>query len=145
MPAAEAALRTLIVDDEPLAIERLQILCARIPGIAVAGTAAEGGSALRLIESLKPDLLLLDIQMPGMDGMALARTLATREVRPAVIFITAYDRFAVAAFDVAAVDYLLKPVEEERLERAIARIRKEVAATPAPSSPGGSCTVGPSG
>src|ERR1700754_2088500 len=132
------ALRTLIVDDEPLAIERLQILCARIPGIAVAGTAAEGGSALRLIESLKPDLLLLDIQMPGMDGMALARTLATREVRPAVIFITAYDRFAVAAFDVAAVDYLLKPVEEERLERAIARIRKEVAATPAPSSPGGS-------
>jgi len=127
-------LRALIVDDEPLAVERLQILCARIPGIAVAGTAAEGGSALRLIESLAPDLLLLDIQMPGMDGMALARTLAAREIRPAVIFVTAYDRFAVAAFDVAAVDYLLKPVEEERLERAIARIRKEVAATPAPAS-----------
>ena len=125
------ALRTLIVDDEPLAIERLQLLCARIPGIAVAGTAAEGGSALRLIESLKPDLLLLDIQMPGMDGMALARILAARENRPAVIFVTAYDRFAVAAFDVAAVDYLLKPVEEDRLERAISRIRKELAATPA--------------
>ena len=126
------ALKTLIVDDEPLAIERLQILCARMAGISVAGTAAEGESALRLIESLKPDLLLLDIQMPGMDGMTLARALAERDCRPAVIFVTAHDRFAVAAFDVAAVDYLLKPVEEERLERAIARIRKEIAAQPAP-------------
>ena len=132
------ALRTLIVDDEPLAVERLQLLCARIPGIAVVGTAAEGGSALRLIESLKPGLLLLDIQMPGMDGMALARSLAAHEARPAVIFVTAFDRFAVAAFDVAAVDYLLKPVEEERLERAVARIRKEVAAALAPASSGGS-------
>ena len=121
------ALRTLIVDDEPLAIERLQILCARIPGITLAGTAAEGASALRLIESLKPDLLLLDIQMPGMDGMALAKILAAREIRPAVIFVTAYEQFAVAAFDVAAVDYLLKPVEDERLERAIARIHKDAA------------------
>jgi two-component system response regulator AlgR len=128
------ALKTLIVDDEPLAIERLQILCARIPGIAVTGTAAEGGSALRLIESLKPDLLLLDIQMPGMDGMALARALGECPDRPAVIFVTAHDRFALAAFDVAAVDYLLKPVEAERLERAIARIRKEIAAQPAPAS-----------
>src|SRR5690348_4122909 len=130
--AMTEALRTLIVDDEPLAIERLQLLCAGIPGIAVAGTAAEGGSALRLIESLKPDLLLLDIQMPGMDGMALAKTLAGRENHPAVIFITAFDRFAVAAFDVAAVDYLLKPVEADRLERAVSRIRKEIAAQPAP-------------
>jgi len=132
------ALRTLIVDDEPLAVERLQLLCARNSGLTVIGTAAEGGSALRLIESLKPDLLLLDIQMPGMDGMALARTLVSREVRPAIIFVTAFDRFAVAAFDVAAVDYLLKPVEEDRLERAIARIRKEIAATPAPASAGAS-------
>ena len=131
-------LRTLIVDDEPLAVERLQLLCARNPAITVVGTAAEGGSALRLIESLKPDLLLLDIQMPGMDGMALARTLASREARPAIIFVTAFDRFAVAAFDVAAVDYLLKPVEEDRLERAILRIRKEIAATPAPASSGAS-------
>lgn len=120
-------LRTLIVDDEPLAIERLQILCARVPEIVLAGTAAEGQSALRLIESLKPDLLLLDIQMPGMDGLALARALGEREARPAVIFVTAHDRFALAAFDVAAVDYLLKPVEAERFERAIARIRKEIA------------------
>jgi two-component system response regulator AlgR len=116
-------LRTLIVDDEPLAVERLQILCARIPGISLVGTAMEGAGALRLIDNLSPDLVLLDIQMPGTDGMAVARALAEREQRPAVIFVTAFDQFAVAAFDVAAVDYLLKPVEIERLERAVARIR----------------------
>src|ERR1700761_1034350 len=115
-------LKTLIVDDEPLAIERLQILCARIPRISLVGTAMEGRSALRLMESLTPDLVLLDIQMPGMDGMALAQALAARPARPAVIFVTAFDEFAVSAFDVAAVDYLLKPVEAERFERAIARI-----------------------
>jgi two-component system, LytTR family, response regulator AlgR len=124
-------LRTLIVDDEPLAVERLQILCSRIVGLSLVGTAMDGAGALRLIESLTPDLLLLDIQMPGMDGMAVARALADRVSRPAVIFVTAFDQFAVAAFDVAAVDYLLKPVEAERLERAIARIRAQTRAAPA--------------
>src|SRR5277367_2031135 len=127
-------LRTLIVDDEPLAIERLQILCSRIAGLSLVGTAADGAGALRLIESLAPDLLLLDIQMPGLDGMAVARALADRASRPALIFVTAFDQFAVAAFDVAAVDYLLKPVEAERLERAVARVRKQIeAAQPAPA------------
>jgi two-component system response regulator AlgR len=121
-------LRTLIVDDEPLAVERLQILCARVAGLSLVGTASDGAGALRLIESLAPDLVLLDIQMPGLDGMALARTLADRTPRPAVIFVTAFDQFAVAAFDVAAVDYLLKPVEAERLERAVARVRKQITA-----------------
>src|ERR1700743_1714437 len=116
-------MRISIVDDDPLAVERLQILCARIPGISLVGTAMEGAGALRLIDSLSPDLVLLDIQMPGTDVMAVARALAEREQRPAVIFVTAFDQFAVAAFDVAAVDYLLKPVEIERLERAVARIR----------------------
>jgi two-component system, LytTR family, response regulator AlgR len=116
-------LRTLIVDDEPLAIERLQILCARITGVSLVGTATDGAGALRLIEALAPDLLLLDIQMPGMDGLAVANALAGRSSRPALIFVTAFDQFAVAAFDVAAVDYLLKPVEAQRLERAIARVR----------------------
>jgi len=132
-------LRTLIVDDEPLAIERLQILCARVPRVSLIGTAAEGASALRLMDSLEPDLILLDIQMPGMDGMSVARTLADRSSPPALIFVTAFDEFAVTAFDVAAVDYLLKPVEAERLARAIDRIGPRIgtpagaaAQTPAP-------------
>jgi len=132
-------LRTLIVDDESLAVERLQILCARIPGVSLVGTAMDGAGALRLIEALKPDLLLLDIQMPGIDGMAVANALASRGSPPALIFVTAFDQFAVAAFDVAAVDYLLKPVEAARLERAIARIRTHVKtaaqSAPAQSSP----------
>jgi len=127
-------LRTLIVDDEPLAIERLQILCAAIPKISLVGTAMEGKSALRMIESLAPDLILLDIQMPGMDGIALAQSLSGRSPRPAVIFVTAFDAFAVAAFDVAAVDYLLKPVAVDRFERAIARIGSPEAAS-APAAP----------
>jgi two-component system response regulator AlgR len=86
----------------------------------------DGAGALRLIEALTPDLLLLDIQMPGMDGMAIASALAVRASRPALIFVTAFDQFAVAAFEVAAVDYLLKPVEAERLERAIARVRTHI-------------------
>ncbi|MBV9549939.1 MAG: response regulator transcription factor [Alphaproteobacteria bacterium] len=116
------SLRTLIVDDEPLAAERLQILCGRLPRLSLVGAATNGASALRLIESLKPDLILLDIQMPEMDGMALAQTLAGQPSKPAIIFVTAYDNFAVSAFDVAAVDYLLKPVEIERLTRAIDRV-----------------------
>lgn len=115
------ALRTLIVDDEPLAVERLQIVCAGLPGIAVAGTASDGGAALRLIAALSPDLILLDVTMPEMDGLALARTLAAQPCPPAVIFVTAHDGFAVEAFDLEAVDYVLKPVAPERLQRAIAR------------------------
>ncbi|MBV1689953.1 LytTR family DNA-binding domain-containing protein [Novosphingobium sp. G106] len=115
------ALRTLIVDDEPLAVERLQIVCAGLPGIAVAGTASDGGAALRLIAALAPDLILLDVTMPEMDGLALARTLAAQPSPPAVIFVTAHDGFAVEAFDLEAVDYVLKPVAPERLQRAIAR------------------------
>ena len=131
-------LRTLIVDDEPLAIERLQILCARIPRISLVGTAMEGKSALRLIEGLSPELILLDIQMPGMDGIALAQALAGKSPRPALIFVTAFDAFAVAAFDVAAVDYLLKPVAAERFERAVARISHSTPAAASPAAPAAS-------
>src|SRR5580704_3557847 len=98
MVEPQKTFRTLIVDDEPLAVERLQILCARIAGLSLVGTAADGAGALRLIESLSPDLLLLDIQMPGIDGMAVAQTLAKRALvdevpRPAVIFVTAFAEF----------------------------------------------------
>ncbi|MDB5683374.1 MAG: LytTR family two component transcriptional regulator [Sphingomonas bacterium] len=134
--AGEPPLRTLVVDDEPLAVERLQILCAREPAIDLVGVASDGEAALRLAEALAPDLLLLDIAMPGLDGMEVARALERRSPRPAVIFCTAFDQYAVAAFDVSAVDYLLKPVSADRLARAIARVRDSLRAPPpaAPSS-----------
>jgi two-component system response regulator AlgR len=119
--ALPATLRTLIVDDEPLAIERMQVLCAEIESLVVVGTASDGESALRLAEKLSPDLLLLDMTMPGMDGLAVAREVAVRDEPPAVIFVTAHEDFAVEAFDLDAVDYVLKPVGAERLERAIGR------------------------
>lgn len=115
-------MRTLIVDDEPLAIERLQLICAREPAIEVIGTASDGAAALRLTEALRPDLLLLDIAMPELDGIGVARALARMEHAPAIIFVTAFDSFAVEAFDIEAVDYVLKPVAPDRLMRAVQRV-----------------------
>lgn len=118
-------MRTLIVDDEPLAVERMQVICSKIDSLSVVGTASDGSAALRLIEALKPDLVLLDMTMPEVDGLSVARKLAELDVgdadRPAVIFVTAHDHFAVEAFDLDAVDYVLKPVATERLARAIER------------------------
>ena len=114
-------LRTLIADDEPLAVERMQIICAGIPALAVVGTANDGAAALRLIEALTPDLVLLDMTMPELDGLSVARRLGGQENAPAIVFVTAHDSFAVEAFDLDAVDYVLKPVTAERLERAIGR------------------------
>lgn len=131
-------LRTLLVDDEPLAIERMQILCAEVEGIDLIGTAQDGEAALRLVEALQPELLLLDIAMPGMDGMAVARALEDATLAPAIIFVTAFDQFAVEAFDVAAIDYLLKPVAKDRLEKATERVRAQLSDAPekpAESSP----------
>ena len=118
---APPPLRTLIVDDEPLAIERMQVLCSEIDGLSVIGTASDGEAALRLAGKLEPDLVLLDMTMPGIDGLAVARELGRAEEPPAVIFVTAHEDFAVEAFDLDAVDYVLKPVAGERLERAVAR------------------------
>ncbi|UIP07286.1 LytTR family DNA-binding domain-containing protein [Erythrobacter sp. SDW2] len=115
------ALRTLIVDDEPLAVERMQVICAKIPALSVVGTASDGEAALRLVEALRPDLVLLDMTMPGLDGLGVARKLGKHETHPAVIFVTAHDHFAVEAFDTDAVDYVLKPVAQDRLARAIDR------------------------
>jgi two-component system response regulator AlgR len=117
-------LRTLIVDDEPLAVERMEVICARIDRVELVGTASDGAAALRLVEALSPDLLLLDMTMPELDGLSVARALGRVEARPAVVFVTAHENFAVEAFDLDAVDYVLKPVTPERLERAIERAVK---------------------
>ncbi|EZP82060.1 MULTISPECIES: LytR/AlgR family response regulator transcription factor [Novosphingobium] len=132
--APAAPLRTLIVDDEPLAVERMQVICSRIEGISVIGTASDGQAALRLIDALTPDLVLLDLTMPETDGLTVARTLGGRPDAPAVIFVTAHDEFAVEAFDLDAVDYVLKPVAPDRLQRAVTRVvsrRGERAQVPA--------------
>jgi two-component system response regulator AlgR len=134
------SIRTMIVDDEPLAVERLQMLCAREPRIALVGTATDGEAALRLIEALKPDLVMLDIAMPLLDGIGVARAVGRMGIRPAVIFVTAFEGFAVEAFDLAAIDYMLKPVAHDRLTRAIDRVEaalrtRATEGTPAPAEP----------
>ena len=121
-----ASLRVLIADDEPLAAERLQVLLARTKGATLVGTASDGESAVSMAEALSPDVLLLDIAMPGLDGIDVARSLAGQTPTPAVVFVTAFDQFAVAAFEVAAVDYLMKPVDPDRLQRALDRARDYV-------------------
>lgn len=137
-------LRTIIVDDEPLAVERLQILCAAEAAIELVDTAGDGAAALRLAQTLTPDLIFLDIGMPKMDGISVARAIALMERKPAIIFVTAYDNFAVEAFDLDVVDYMLKPVSADRLNRAIARAvqqkdaaTEEIAAHPGTEDAGG--------
>jgi two-component system, LytTR family, response regulator AlgR len=127
-------IRFLVVDDEPLAVERLQLLLARMEGVTLAGTASEGAAALRMVEAVEPDAVLLDIAMPGMDGIDVARALARVAKPPLVIFVTAFDMFAVAAFDVEAIDYVMKPVSAERLARAVERARERLASGSEPSA-----------
>jgi two-component system response regulator AlgR len=123
MTMTDAALAILVADDEPLASERLELLLARIEGVRLVGTAHDGDSAVSMAQALNPDVVLLDIAMPGLDGIEVARALSLGGRSPAVVFVTAFDQFAVAAFEVAAVDYLMKPVDPPRLERALARAR----------------------
>jgi DNA-binding LytR/AlgR family response regulator len=117
-------LRTLIVDDEAPARERLRRLLANFEGLDVIGEAEDGVRAVEAIEHLSPDLVLLDIQMPGLDGFGVLQAL---EDPPAVIFVTAYDEYAIRAFEVHALDYLLKPFSQERLENAIRRAQESLA------------------
>lgn len=119
-------LRALIVDDEPLARERLRTLLADDPGVTIVGECADGASAVEAVRELTPDLVFLDVQMPELDGFeVLDRVGASR--MPAVIFVTAYDEYAIRAFDVHALDYLLKPFERARFERALRRAREHLA------------------
>lgn len=114
-------LKVLIVDDEPPARERLRSLLGEIPEVAVAGEAVSGAEALSLTHDLSPDVVLLDVRMPGMDGLEAARHLNVLEEPPAVIFTTAFDEYAVEAFEAHAVGYLLKPVRKEQLAAALTR------------------------
>ncbi|CDH45163.1 LytR/AlgR family response regulator transcription factor [Candidatus Contendibacter odensensis] len=112
-------MNVLIVDDEPPARDRLRDLLNRLPDYQPCGEASNGAEALRLAISVQPDIVLLDIQMPGLDGLETARRLALLPQPPAVIFVTAYSKHALEAFDTHAVAYLLKPVRLERLEQAL--------------------------
>lgn len=114
-------MRVLIVDDEPPARARLRRLLAAEPDVEVAGEACDGEDALRQVAARNPDALFLDVQMPGASGLDLAVSLP--DPAPAVVFVTAFDRYALQAFDAAAVDYLLKPIDAERLARALQRLR----------------------
>lgn len=114
-------MKVLIADDEPLARERLRSLLAAHARVQVVGEAENGEQALRLCEQQHPDLVLLDIAMPGLDGLQTARHLLDFQPRPAVVFCTAYDEHALSAFDAAAIDYLMKPVRPERLSAALQR------------------------
>jgi two-component system response regulator AlgR len=114
-----APLSVLIVDDELPARERLQRLVAELPSCAVAGVCSNGADALALVGKLKPAVVLLDIRMPGMTGIEVARHLGALEHPPAIVFTTAYDEYALQAFESQAVGYLLKPVRSERLAQAL--------------------------
>ncbi|HND58309.1 MAG TPA: response regulator, partial [Thauera aminoaromatica] len=125
-PEAVAALRVLVVDDEAPARARLRDLLGDVAGQqpnAIVGMAANGVEALRLLDAAAADVVLADIRMPVMDGVELARHLARLPAPPALVFVTAYDQYAVQAFELAAVDYLLKPVRAQRLAAALERVR----------------------
>lgn len=117
-------LRVLVVDDEQLARERLSHLVEELPDVELAGVAATGEEALLLAGRLKPEVVLLDIRMPGMDGLEAAHHLARMPEPPAVIFTTAYEQHALEAFDAQAAGYLMKPVRLEKLQEALDRARR---------------------
>jgi two-component system, LytTR family, response regulator len=118
-------LRVLIADDEPLARQRLEDLLHREEGVEIAGTADNGDAAVEAIRDWKPDLLFLDVQMPGKTGLDVVREIGP-DAMPATIFVTAYDQYALKAFELAAVDYLVKPFDDERFEQAFRRARRMI-------------------
>ena len=119
------AIRALIVDDEPLAREGLRLHLSEHPDIEVIGECGDGATAVIAIRDLEPDLVFLDIQMSGLDGFGVLRTIAAN-VMPIIVFVTAYDEFALQAFEAHAIDYLLKPLDPERLETALERVRNQL-------------------
>ena len=116
-------LRVLIVDDEPLGRQRLEDLVRKDPTIEIAGSAADGTAAVHAIRTLRPDLVFLDVQMPGMSGLDVIRELGPDEM-PATVLVTAYDKHALEAYQLAAIDYIVKPFDDERFEEAVKRARR---------------------
>jgi two-component system LytT family response regulator len=123
--SAERVVRVLVVDDEPLARMRVEDLLRHEADVEIVGTAENGIEAIAAIRTLRPDLVFLDVQMPGKTGIDVVREVGP-EAMPATIFVTAFDAFAVQAFDVAAVDYLVKPFDDERFEQAFLRARRKL-------------------
>jgi two-component system LytT family response regulator len=122
-------LNVLVVDDEPLARDGLKLLLARQPGVDSVSEARNGREAIAMIRERQPDLVLLDVQMPRMDGFAVVHAVGPQRM-PAVIFVTAHDQYAIRAFEIAALDYLLKPVTEERFAIAFARASSRIGMQP---------------
>src|SRR5947208_310196 len=120
-------LRAVLVDDEQLARDELGYLLNQVGGVEVIGQAGNGIEALSTIERLHPDVVFLDVQMPGLTGFEVARRLVDNGAGSQIIFVTAYDQHAIEAFEVNAVDYLLKPVDQTRLEVAVERARRRMA------------------
>jgi two-component system LytT family response regulator len=123
--ATQSTIRVLIVDDEPGARRRLERLLLEAADIEIVGQVGNGREAVAAIKQLQPDLVFLDVQMPGMTGIEVVQEVGSR-LMPATIFVTAYDQYAVKAFDLAALDYLLKPFDDERFEQALARARQDL-------------------
>ena len=120
------SIRALVVDDEPLARRTIRRFVGKNTGVEIVGECGDGESAVQAIQDSKPDLVFLDIQMPEMDGFQVLSKIGADQM-PVTIFVTAYDRFALRAFDANAIDYLLKPVAKARLERALARAKQRIA------------------
>ncbi len=124
-PRIATRIRALIVDDEPLARERIRALLTREPDIEIVGECADGAEAIAAIGAQEPDLIFLDIQMPGVDGFGVVETVGVDRM-PVTIFVTAYDQHALRAFEAHALDYLVKPFDRSRFQRALRRAREQV-------------------
>jgi two-component system, LytTR family, response regulator len=131
-----STLRAIVVDDEELAREELCFLLGRLDDLEVVGQAANGIEALRVVDEQSPDLVMLDVQMPGLTGFEVARRLLRAGIDAHVVFVTAFDQHAIEAFEVNAVDYLLKPVEAGRLATAVERARRRIQSDRQAAKPG---------
>lgn len=124
-------IRTLIVDDEPLARDSVRALLASEPRWTVVGECGSAAALETALDEAMPDVVFLDIRLPDLDGIAVARMLSARPTRPVIIFTTAYENYAVAAFEVEAIDYLMKPFDDRRFQAALRRAERALASTPA--------------